>query len=203
MRRRNSERLLLVLQWAGTLDHNLIARNFRIDSWDDRVLASGPEVKFASDFEKGTVELSGSRVIVITTEMFAALQRDLTRVLGAVGSTVLYVIGDSLGRSAFRLFRNGAGTDLDAWRELDSCFRMMGWGTLNSHMENDHDASTVTIGNSVFSDKTRSKQPNCDIVRGILRGWDNSSSGSPVRVQEVACIACGHHDCTFKLLKGP
>jgi predicted hydrocarbon binding protein len=167
------------------------------------VLASETDVKYAPDFGKGTVDLAGQRVLVMRTEMLGSLQRDLRRILGAAGSSLLYMIGDSIGRSTFDLYGKGARTEKDAWRVLDSCFRMMGWGRLNSHMGNDQETSAVTIGNSVFSDNVWSTQPNCDILRGILRGWHSSFSSLPVRVEEETCISCGHHACTFTLLKGP
>jgi predicted hydrocarbon binding protein len=166
------------------------------------MLMSESEIKHAAEFGNGIVELMGHRATTIRADMFAALQRDLSQVLGEVSKSILYMMGVSIGNSAFDLFGDRTAEEESTWRVLDSVFRIMGWGTIKSHTWRSREACTVTIENSFFSHGVRSTRPNCDVVRGILRGWVSSLYRSPVQVTENECIASGHPACTFRLVKG-
>jgi predicted hydrocarbon binding protein len=117
-----------------------------------------------------------------------------------VGKTVLYQIGQEIGRATFAYSKNDIPSE-DRWKILDEVLSVRGWGRCVSVNRINHEPYVTyayTIKDCPICYNRKSTEPMCDIVRGIVTGWQESIIGRKAESSdETRCVAIGAKFCIF------
>jgi predicted hydrocarbon binding protein len=113
---------------------------------------------------------------------------------------VLNQIGQEMGRETFADSKNQI-ISKDHWKILDEVLSVRGWGRCVSVNRIDHESYVTyayTIRDCPICYNRKAAEPVCDIVRGIVTGWQESVIGrKAVSSDETRCVATGAKFCIF------
>ena len=116
------------------------------------------------------------------------------------GKTVLNQIGQDLGRAAFDYSKNTIASE-DHWKNLDEILSRRGWGrcvSVNRINDEPYVTYAYTIRDCPICYNRKATEPMCDIVRGIVTGWQESILGRKAEASdETRCAATGAKFCIF------
>ena len=145
----------------------------------------------------------GQRLVQIRVEALQLFRRQMTMIIGEkVTRQILYRVGISLGKTAYRTWTDKIADEEAGWKTLNEILQRRGWGYIRSHEKTSSDLSySVHVGNSALADgPIKDAPPVCDIVRGLLGGWLSDYYNRPVlSVQENKCMAGGEAYCVFQV----
>ena len=117
-----------------------------------------------------------------------------------VGKTVLYQIGQDMGRAAFAYSKKDMPSE-DHWKILDEVLSVRGWGrcvSVNRINDAPYVTYAYTISDCPICFNRKATEPMCDIVRGIVTGWQESIIGRKAESSdETRCAATGAKFCIF------
>ncbi len=117
-----------------------------------------------------------------------------------VGKTVLYQIGQDMGRATFAYSKNDIASK-DPWNTLDEVLSVRGWGrcvSVNRINDEPYVTYAYTIRGCPVCYMRTATEPMCDIVRGIVTGWQESIIGRKAESSdETRCAATGAKFCIF------
>ncbi len=117
-----------------------------------------------------------------------------------VGKTVLYQIGQDMGRATFAYSKKDMPSE-DQWKILDEVLSVRGWGrcvSVNRINDEPYVTYAYTIRGCPICHNRQATEPMCDIVRGIVTGWQESIIGRKAESSdETRCVATGAKFCIF------
>lgn len=122
------------------------------------------------DLENGWLLESGRRIVSFRIKTYQAFVNKMTIIAGQrVAQTLLYQMGNEMGRAAFTNSRKDVHSLKDAWRVFDRVLAHHGWGRCVDLTERIHGNSVVfvvTVKGCPLCDDRRSEEPSCDVLRG-------------------------------------
>ncbi len=168
--------------------------------------------------EKGTIEIKGSRYVLIraaafSVEFFQLVRRvfgkDYERDADLFAASLLYELSHSVGRSDAKNFHQKM--DLaDPISKLSAGpvhFSHTGWAYVDIDKESipSPDENFCMIYRHPYSfecdswlaSEAKVEHPVCIMNAGYSSGWCQESFGIPLESRELTCRTLGHHDCLF------
>ena len=152
--------------------------------------------------EDGWLLEGDKRVISFSVQTFQAMLDQLYSMTGTKveAKTLLNQIGGDIGRAAFADSKNEI-TSKDHWKVLDEVLSVSGWGRCISVNRIDHEPYVTyayTMRDCPICYNRKAAEPMCDIVRGIVTGWQESITGRKAQSSdETRCVATGAKFCIF------
>jgi predicted hydrocarbon binding protein len=151
--------------------------------------------------EDGWILEGEERILSFRVKTFQAMLDRLYSIAESnPGKTLLYQIGQDMGHAAFD-YSKKAITPEDHWKILDDILSRRGWGRcVSANRINDERYVTYayTIRDCPICYNRKATEPMCDIVRGIVTGWQESSIGRKAEASdETRCTATGAKFCIF------
>jgi predicted hydrocarbon binding protein len=151
--------------------------------------------------EDGWILDGEQRIISFRITTFQAVLDHLRSIAGGkVAKTVLNQIGEEIGRTTFGYSKNDIVSE-DHWRVLDNVLSVRGWGRCVSVDKISHEPYVTyafTIRDCPMCYDRKSTEPMCDIMRGVVTGWQESILGRKAESSyEKDCIAKGANFCVF------
>jgi len=151
--------------------------------------------------EDGWILDGEERIISFRISTFQAMLDHLRSIAGSkVANTVLNQIGEEIGRATFAYSKNDMPSE-DHWKILDEVLNVRGWGRCVSVNRINHEpyvTYSYTIRDCPICYGQKAAEPMCDIVRGIVTGWQESVLGRKAESSyETRCAATGATFCIF------
>jgi len=151
--------------------------------------------------EDGWIVEGEERILSFRVKTFqAVLDRLSSMTESELGKTVLNQIGQDMGRAAFDYSKNDINSE-DHWKILDGVLSARGWGrcvSVNRINDESYVTYAYTIRDCPICYNRKATEPMCDIVRGIVTGWQESILGRKAQPSdETRCAATGAKFCIF------
>jgi len=151
--------------------------------------------------EDGWILEGEERILSFRVKTFQTVLDHIYSMAGSkVGKTVLNQIGQDIGRATFDYSKNDI-TSEDHWKILDQVLSVRGWGRCVSVNRINHEPYVTyayTIRDCPICYNRKATEPMCDIVRGIVTGWQESILGRKAdSSDETRCVATGAKFCIF------
>jgi predicted hydrocarbon binding protein len=151
--------------------------------------------------EDGWILDGEERIISFRVKTFQAVLGHVYSIAGSkVGKTLLNQIGQDMGRATFDYSKSDVRSE-DHWKILDEVMSVRGWGrcvSVNRINDDPYVTYAYTIRECPICYNQKSAEPMCDIVRGIVTGWQESIIGRKAESSyETRCTATGAKFCIF------
>jgi len=156
------------------------------------------------DLENGLVLENGNRIVTFTIKTYQAFVDKVAVLAGPrVAQTLLYQMGNEMGRAGFSYSKEAVRSLRDAWKVFDGVLAYRGWGRCIELREKVHDNSVtfvVTTKGCPLCDDRRSYVPRCDVLRGVATGWLEAFLGKKAKSSiETDCAAVRNQHCIFEI----
>lgn len=161
--------------------------------------------RVSKDNEKGWVFAGDVRVVVLAAKTLQIFVDRLAAISGGrVTATLLYHAGIAVGQSGFEKTKDKIRSEEDLWKVMDSVLGASGWGRFSRGEVKKLGGRTsiaVQMIGSPLSHERSSKEPTCDLLRGIVAGWVEAYLGKKARSSvETACASKGDEFCAFEMV---
>ena len=149
-------------------------------------------------FEEGQINLLGKpTVMMLPADAFIELHNIYLK----EDPVKLYEIGKAAGCDFHGLVAHYALDPQHVIKFGVQVFNISGFGRLEvEQIDYDNARCIMHIKNSIFV-KTKSDEPVCHYIRGMLAGFMQKSLCKDIEAVEKACMAQGHQMCEFVLQK--
>jgi predicted hydrocarbon binding protein len=153
--------------------------------------------------DKGWILEDGKRVISFRLPTFQALVEKLVAMAGSkVGTTILYQLGNEIGRTGLRYSKDRIMAD-NMTKVIDDVIRVRGWGrciALEKNEKNDKATYAFTMSECPLCFERKTAEPACDFMRGIVTGWMEEFLGVKSSLSvEKECAGVGGKFCIFEI----
>lgn len=160
--------------------------------------------RLSRDPEKGWVLAGDTRVVLLAAKTLQTFVDRLVSLSGGrVAATLLYHTGIAVGQSGFETERGEIRSEEDLWRMMDSVLSAAGWGRFRRgeiRKLAGHTSVTVQMIGSPLSHGRSSREPTCDLLRGMVVGWVEAYFGKKARSSlEATCASKGDEFCVFEM----
>ena len=140
------------------------------------------------------------RAVIFPQRGIVAMFRDVIRMFGTGGESILFRAGYSVGTQGTNDLAKAVGDeDLQAHTEsFTSLFSALGWGRLEM-VGGAEDLSSIRLRleDGFESDGVKSSKPACHFTRGMVAGSAERIFGESVTCEEAMCEAAGDPYCEF------
>jgi len=156
------------------------------------------------DLENGWVLESGSRIVTFNLKTYQAFVGKVATIAGPrVAQTLLYQMGNEIGRAGFTYSREDIHSLRDLWRVFDRVSAYRGWGRCVELREKIHENSAnfaVAVKGCPLCDNRRSEEPLCDVLRGVATGWLEAFLEKKAKTSvETDCAGVKGQQCVFHI----
>jgi predicted hydrocarbon binding protein len=165
-------------------------------------LQPGSSENLTRDLERGLILEDGKRIISFRIATFQSIVKRLIELAGdKVARTLLYQIGNEIGRVALRYSRDKILADNNV-KVFDDVLRLRGWGRcLGLDRKNgSDDAYVFTMADCPICSGVRGAAPMCDMMRGLVTGWmETFLDKKAIQSVEQDCAAVEGRLCVFEV----
>ncbi|MDG6909410.1 MAG: hypothetical protein JRN08_03485 [Nitrososphaerota archaeon] len=150
------------------------------------------------DFSFPLMFFPSGRGILLPQSGTTAMFRDLVRLFGTGGETIIYNAGASVGRKGFDELTALLGKELtiEVASSFTKLYAAVGWGRLEMG-EIRGGRYEMRLFDGFESAGARSSRPICHFTRGLIAGAFERVLKGPVKVTEEQCAATGAPGCLF------
>lgn len=166
-------------------------------------MGGGHEMVVDEFFFPLVMSTMGSRIMLITQELFQRMLYDMNQLLGTGESVLAFQEGAALGsRYASGLRRLIRGDIRQFMAELAKLYSATGIGRCEFvEMDVDGLHFVVRMIGNIECEGIKSTRPNSQWIRGHLTGGATAAFDTPMSCVETKCMAMGSPHCEFELSK--
>lgn len=166
------------------------------------------DVAISRDREKGWVLEDDRRIVTFRIKTFQSFVDRLISLVGDhVAETILYQMGDEIGRVAFDYSRKNIKSEDDLRKVLDNVLSNRGWGrcgAIEKYTRDNKIVYIVRVTGTPSSHERASNEPTCHIERGIASGYLEAYLGKKAwSHSELECVSAGGRLCVFEIIFTP
>ncbi len=158
------------------------------------------------DFGFPVMFFPSGRAVIFPQSGVMAMFKDITRMFGTGGESILFRAGYSVGAHGTNDVARAVGEDhLRLHSETFTAFyAALGWGKMEVlDAAPDLSSYKLRLTHGFESDGAKSVKPSCHFTRGMVSGSAERIYGTPVLCVEEKCAAAGDNYCLFTVSKRP
>ena len=151
-----------------------------------------------------TNRLSKSRMLLLNSEIWSDVERELIRIFASAGLVILDNIGHAYGTSFAKKIKSQSSTPTIG--VLQSLASAAGWGKLSVTADEKEGSWIRVISNHcVFCDKSTKghEKDECMFLSGLIRGLAEEFYDKNYMVLRNKCFHSGLHSCEIVLQETP